>query len=164
MFDNLILSDRSQLTKEIFSCRMISDDRCFAPEKSAMSKKEPSDRPPPEDKKLDIVFGVALKKKLVTIAHRRKKVPSALVREIVHDHLEEYGGGSAHRIILDDEDLVTLVDQAADLLATDAESLLRLLVTEHIPAYIKAGRDRKQKLKELRDELARTLGDNHNGQ
>jgi hypothetical protein len=124
------------------------------------SARKSSERP--EDKKIDVVFGVALKRRIVTVAHRQKKTPSGLVREIVNDHLSEYDeAGGVSRVILDDDELIGLVDEAAELLATEPESLLTRLVTEHVGDYLKAGRDRKQKLKELKEGHHDTNGDGH---
>lgn len=121
-----------------------------------MAKTKPQAQPEPAprrpDVKIDVVVGEALKARVLTIAHRCKKVPSALVREIVNDHLAEYDqAGGVSRVILDDQELVSLVDEAAELLATDPESLLRRLVTEHIAKFLQEGRARKAFLQKLKD-------------
>ncbi len=116
--------------------------------------------------KMSVLFGLKLFMQISEAAHRKKTKPSSLVRQIVNDCLHRYVAAAgpntartANQLVIEDEDLIVLIDQAARGLGVSPEVVLVQIVEAGVGEALRLARSRQERLKDMRNILSQDCND-----
>lgn len=103
------------------------------------------------EEKLTFTLTPDLQRQINTACHVQNLNKSQLIRQVLMDQLGQYMGtsGSQKTVALHPE-IQGPVNTTARLLGLEVSTLVNLLVSEHLLEYLQRGKERGQKLKELK--------------